>query len=196
MEKLVEPESILQLAWSQMVTACTMRRHPFHTPSLATTSQRGPEVRSVILRHVDTENWEVRANADVRSPKVIQLLEDSRSSWLFYSFPDHLQVRCYGNTHVHHLDDVAKRAWTASQLLSRRCYLAPLAPTLPLDERHPNIPLELVGREPTEQEAEAGFQNFCVLRCEIVEMDILRLLYDGNLRILARKNSTPIWVAP
>ena len=193
---MTEPESLVDLAWSQIKLACIHRRHPFHTPTLSTLSERGPESRSVILRSADAENWELRANADYRSPKVTQLRQDARSSWLFYSFPEHLQVRCYGQTHVHHLDEIAEEAWRKSQLLSRRCYLAPIAPSLTLDDLRPNLPPELVGREPTEAEAEKGFENFTVLRCQITEMDILSLRYDGNLRVCAKPRNTPVWIAP
>jgi 3-hydroxyisobutyrate dehydrogenase len=193
---VTKPELIVDLAWSLIKMACTQRRHPFHTPTLSTLSERGPEARSVILRHADEENWELRANADYRSPKVNQLKGDPRSSWLFYSFPDHLQVRCYGHTQVHHQDEIADKAWRKSQLLSRRCYLAPIAPSLVINDLRPNLPPELVGREPTEEEAEPGFENFTVLRCRITEMDILSLRYEGNLRVCAKPRNTPVWIAP
>ena len=199
MEKLspiTDPESLLDLAWDQIKQACTTRRHPFHTPTLATVSDRGPEARSVILRYASPKDWELRANADVRSPKARELRVDARSTWLFYSFPDHLQVRCYGRTHVHHLDEIAEKAWHHSQLLSRRCYLAPLPPSTELSDPHSNIPPDLSGREPTSEEAEPGFQNFSVLRCEIEEIDVLALRYEGNVRIRARRHSAPTWTAP
>lgn len=190
------PESLIDLAWGHLMKACTQRKHPFHSPSLATMSARGPETRTVVLRQADNANWELRANADYRSPKVAQLLSDPRSSWHFYSAPDHLQVRCFGRTHVHHLDTIAREAWERSQLLSRRCYLAPIAPSVEMSEIHPNLPPELIGREPTEAEAEPGFENFAVMRCEILEMDVLSLRYEGNVRAVGKPNSTPIWLAP
>lgn len=192
----VDPQSLLEFAWSHIVQACSQRRHPFHTATLCTVSDRGPEARSVILRDADVETWELRANADSRSPKVRQVSADSRSTWHFYSFPDHLQVRCYGQTYVHHGDEIAREAWQKSQLLSRRCYLAPIAPSTPLALPDPNIPSELLDREPTEEESEVGFENFSVLRCEVSELDILSLRYEGNQRILLAKGGVPNWLAP
>ena len=187
---------LTELAWRFIVQACTQRRHPFHTPTLSTLSERGPESRCVILRYADPNAWELRANADVRSPKAQELQSDPRCTWLFYSFPDHLQVRCYGRTQIHHLDDVAAEAWQKSQLLSRRCYLAPMSPSTVLDQPNSNLLPELTDREPTEEEAQAGFANFSVMRCQVEQMDILSLRFDGNVRIQVTPNSNPIWIAP
>ncbi|MEI7575674.1 MAG: hypothetical protein WCK51_02190 [Armatimonadota bacterium] len=190
------PQEMVAFAWKLLLEACHQRRHPFHTPTLCTVSARGPEARSVILRDAGEADWTLRANADVRSPKVKQLETDGRSTWQFYSFPDYLQVRCFGHTQVHHLDEIANEAWKRSQLLSRRCYLAPLPPSAPLEKLESNMPPDLAGREPTEEESRAGFQNFAVLQCHVEEMDILSLRYEGNLRLRAIRNQSPIWTAP
>ncbi len=185
-----------EVAWDLLFHAVTHRRHPFHTAVLATTSERGPEARSVILRHVDRETWEVGCHVDVRSPKAKEVLADPRVSWLFYSFPDKLQVRCRGIATLHHQDNIAAEMWARTQLLSRRCYLAPLAPSEAADGPVQNIPEHLVGREPTEEESVGGFENFGVLRCKVQEMDILSLEYTGNRRLLARADGSQIWLSP
>jgi uncharacterized protein YaeQ len=71
-----------------------------------------------------------------------------------------------------------------------------MSPSTALDQPNSNLLPELADREPTDEEAQAGFANFSVMRCQVEQMDILSLRFDGNVRIQVTPNSDPIWIAP
>jgi pyridoxamine 5'-phosphate oxidase len=182
---------LYERAWNELSRAVAHRRHPFHTCCLATVRKGIPQARIVVLRYAEQNT--VGCHADVRSPKAQEASE--MSSWLFYSFPDKLQIRATGRSKIHHLDDTAAEAWAGSQLLSRRCYLAPYAPGASMSEASRNMPPGLEDREPTEEESQLGFKNFCVIRTQIETLEVLSLEFEGNLRCCFTGHSHQ-WLAP
>jgi pyridoxamine 5'-phosphate oxidase len=190
----VTKEELFALGWGEIVLATKQRKHPFHTATYSTLGADGPDSRVVTLRYA--KDWVVGFHADVRSPKAQQSISDSRVCWLFYSSPHKLQVRGYGRTVVHHLDDVAREAWEASKLLSRRCYLAPLAPSSVTSLATNNIPEFLADREPVEEEAVPGFENFSVVRTHLTSLEVLKLEFGGQWRARFGQDGVSEWLAP
>ena len=71
-------------------------KHPFHTGVLATTRPDGCELRTVVLRSVDSETRSLVVHTDARSDKVRQIRADPRVSWLFYDPRRKVQLRLRG----------------------------------------------------------------------------------------------------
>lgn len=186
-------KELYDLAWDSLSSAVSNRKHAFRAATLATISNGQPSLRIVTLRYA-SEN-QIGCHADIRSPKAIECREQRFSSWLFYSFSDKLQLRISGTTRVHHMDAVAEEAWSKSQLLARRCYLAPLAPSDLCDPEFANLPAGLEQREPTEEESEQGFANFSVIRTNVETLDVLSLAFQGGRRCRFTADGHE-WLAP
>ena len=173
---------LFEFAWNHLEAGRDHRKHPFHTFALATQSEEGPEVRTAVLRRVSRTARTVGFQADRRSPKVKEMIENPRVALCFYSFPDRLQVRIKALASVYHLDEIAEEAWSRVALLSRRSYLIEPGPSAESARPSSGIPDHLVGREPDEEESIPGFQNFAFITCHISELDVLALEYTGNKR--------------
>jgi 3-hydroxyisobutyrate dehydrogenase len=76
------------------------------------------------------------------------------------------------------------RAWSATRLMSRRCYLAPFAPSIDVDHPTPNLPDALVDRDPTQEESESGRAHFAVVRTVAHQIEWLVLHHAGNRRAM------------
>jgi 3-hydroxyisobutyrate dehydrogenase len=179
-ERLAE---VWQSVWAMMATGRDSRRHPFHSPTLATVSPSGtPEARTVILRYVDAESWVLGAQADARSGKIESLRRQPVAEWHFYAAEEKRQVRARGRTQLHRGDNVAREVWPKVAPLSRRCYLSRIAPGDHTADWTPGFDEEWADREPTAEESEAGFAQFVVIRTEIEWMDVLDLEFTGHRR--------------
>ncbi|MEM7444002.1 MAG: pyridoxamine 5'-phosphate oxidase family protein, partial [Pseudomonadota bacterium] len=194
------PEA-LGAVWQAFESGARDRRHAFHTPGLVTVGLDGsPKARIVVLRAFDRQAATLRCHTDLRSPKVSELAADPRVSVLAYDSGAKLQVRLEGTAEVQTQTPSANAAWTSSTLWARRCYSAPFAPGDETGEPHGNLPDDLSGRQPTEQEAEAGRDNFAIVQLTVEKVDWLFLEATGHRRGLhVRSGSggwTSSWIAP
>ncbi len=171
--------------WRMLQEATGTRHHGFHLPTLATVSENGePAARIVVLRGADRAGRYVTCHTDARAPKVAQVDAQSLSAWVFYDAEARVQVRALGRVAVLDpaIDAFAREAWLGTNLSSRRCYMAPSAPSLKCDAPSPNLPESVRDRLPTEEESQAGLANFRVLKATIEAMDYLHLAHDGHIR--------------
>lgn len=179
--------SILVQIWIDLGQGVVRARHPFHTPALASQADSGPDVRTVVLRHVDPSRRRLLCHTDFRSPKVGELQASPDVAWLFYDPGNKTQLRIKGRVQVHHEDELARARWEQSTTRSRQCYHAAYAPGTPGTATLAAEPLE------------AGFDNFAVIDCTVTSIDWLYLRSRGHLR--ARFEWQDItwhsqWIAP
>jgi len=192
---------ILQWVWDALHQATLSAKHPYHNGMLATLGAEGAvDNRVVVLREVNAQQRWLDCNTDVRAEKVQQIQQHPSVAWLFWNPKAKVQIRIQGQAHIHIDDDIAKHRWEQSTLSSRRCYLAPHAPSSPIDEPDGNLPKEVVGRIPTEQEAAAGWDNFSAVRTQITRIDWLYLYHAGHQRAQfswdAEGNFSQGWINP
>ncbi|NKC30298.1 pyridoxamine 5'-phosphate oxidase family protein [Falsiroseomonas selenitidurans] len=148
------------------------RRHPFHTPTLATIAADGaPSARTVVLRGFAAEDRLLRIHSDVRAAKVAELTADPRASLHFYDQGAAVQLRLSGSVTLHRGDAVAEAAWQQSRPLSRLCYAIDPAP----GSACPAPP-------PMPEDVEAGRPHFCVLRFRLATLEWLHLARQGHRR--------------
>jgi hypothetical protein len=185
--------ALFERGWQLLQEALRNRKSGFRTFTLATIGQAGAEARTVVLREVDAELGFFRFNADVRSAKVAELREHPNATALFYDAAQKFQIRARVSAVIHHQDEIAREAWTATALLARRCYLAPFVPSTPLEAFHPNLPEHLVGREPEEAESIGGFDNFSPVRLHVTTFETFSLDYEGHLRVLSSRSPDSGW---
>ncbi len=148
------------------------RRHPFHTPTLATLAADGaPAARTVVLRGFDTTARQLRIHTDRRAAKVAELAAHPRASLHLYDAGAAVQLRLTCLASLHDAGPVADAAWAASRDFSRMCYAIDPAPGTPCTTPPP-APLD----------AEAGRANFCAVLLRIDALEWLHLAAGGHRR--------------
>ena len=176
-------DQVLETIWTELEIGAAKAKHGFHQPVLATTAPDGtPSARTVVLRKADRAAGTVACHTDARAPKIDHLRSHPTAVWCFYDKSCRVQIRATGVVTIHTDDAIADDHWNRSPTRSRRCYAAPATPGSEADHPSPNLPDELIGRDPTPQESEAGRANFAVLLCTIQMLDYLELHHDGHVR--------------
>jgi 3-hydroxyisobutyrate dehydrogenase len=153
--------------------------------------QTVPDVRHVVLRRVDLPSRTLAFHVDARSPKFHQLQRTATLKWLFYDPPTRLQVRIAASVALHHMTDLARSRWEASQPMSRLCYLTPFTPGQPV-----TLPPTQAGRA---IDPNFGFENFGVVETTAHDLDCLYLHHQGHRRAyIDYRHPTPQarWIAP
>jgi hypothetical protein len=161
--------------WALLAEGVAKAASPFHTPALATIAERGPDVRTVVLRHADPVTREISCHTDWRSTKRSQIERVSDVCWLFYDPERKIQLRLRGRVSLHRMTDLAQERWSQCSLGSRRCYAAPVAPGTPVTE-----PM------PAPQGVEEGWEHFTVITSVVDSVDWLYLQAEGHRRALIR----------
>jgi general stress protein 26 len=173
----------LSVTWAQLRLAVADAKHEWHLPVVSTIGLDGsPEARTVVLRAADEANRELVFNTDRRSLKPREIERSSRIAWTFYERGHRVQLRMSGPATIHADDAIADEAWSRTSLSSRRCYLAPHAPSSILEAWDPNLPQDLLASIPDQTTSEGGRSNFMVVRTRIDRLDRLELHHDGHLR--------------
>lgn len=109
------------------------RRHPFHTPTLATLGLDGaPQARTLVLRGCDPAGRGLRLHTDRRAGKWAELRAEARCALHLYDAGAAIQLRLAGRASLHDADAVADAAWEATRPFSRRCYAVEPAPASPV----------------------------------------------------------------
>lgn len=180
------------LAWALALVARGVadRRHPFHTPVLATTGIDGaPQARTVVLRGIDPVTRQLRLHTDARAGKVAELEAEPRATLMFYDPGAQLQLRLAGRATLHRDDALADDAWAASRDFSRMCYAIEPAPGRAI-AAPPAAPLD----------SQAGRPHFCAVILHLHTLESLHLAAGGHrrARFAWDQASTPTatWLVP
>ena len=182
------PEALWTRVSSEMLTAATSARHPFHLPTVITVGPDGfPQARTVVLRFFDPARREAWFHTDVRSGKVTDLLREPRVALHWYIPSYRLQLRIPAIATVHTDDTRARAAWNGSATMSRACYASGDAPGTPL-EAFPPAPAQPAVDD------DSGFDIFAVVGCQFDEIDLLALHSAGHQRVrLDLRHTPPTW---
>ncbi|MAT13952.1 MAG: hypothetical protein CMJ46_01625 [Planctomyces sp.] len=193
-------DQILADVFDELEHAPSQPDHPWRLPVLGTTGSHGCELRTVVLRKFAPAQLALYCHTDLRSPKVAQLQQHPRTSWLFYHPGRRVQVRVTGITQLHQGDALANEFWNASAPASLNLYRALRAPGTIEAAPSSNLPPELAGRPLTREEVEPGRQLFVLIETTLQSIDWLRIDQSGSLRALfkwdAEGKRTANWVAP
>ena len=173
-------------AATALARAVVDAKHEWHLPVITTLGlDGGPEARTVVLRGAefpDSGTPTLRFHTDRRSGKIEELERDPRVGMLFYERRHKVQVRVSGRACVHVDDQIADQAWARTAVSSRRCYLAPHAPSATLDGWHPNLPEDWRHAVPDEAICETGRANFAAVVVRVETLERLELHHDGHVR--------------
>jgi pyridoxamine 5'-phosphate oxidase len=183
---------ILNLCWQLLDHGTKDRRSGFHHPVVATVDAMGkPKSRVVILREAHASGKTLRFNADIRTQKWGELAAQPSISLTFYDEPEKTQLRIDGRARLHTGDDTAKKAWDASQRMSRIGYCALPGPgTTIASPEHFNLP------QP-DDDSSAGLANFGTIIIDVQSIEWLYLKVRGNRRALFDLDAnTAQWLVP
>tara|TARA_Y100000739_G_scaffold179643_1_gene157702 strand:- start:4215 stop:4811 length:597 start_codon:yes stop_codon:yes gene_type:complete len=194
-----EFQEIYKKIEESMLEALKNSAHPFRTFSLASTDEKIPSLRTVVLREFSLDDRFLDCHSDLRSPKVIELKKNNRFSALFYSSEKKIQLRFKGTVEIFNKNSITKQRWDNVTPSSKRCYMGPFSPSESLEEYHPNIPDDVKFKNPSDHKSLVGYNNFVIIRCHFHEIDFLKLKYSGHKRckfIFEEEDIKVNWVAP
>lgn len=165
-------------AWALLVRGAADRRHPFHTPQVATIGEDGaPSVRTVVLRGAEPGSRTLRFHTDARSRKARELAAEPRIALHAYHPGAKIQLRLSGLATLHRDDAVAAASWAATRPFSRACYRVAASPGTAAGD--PYAALAEAGDGP-----EAGREAFVAVTVSVTRIEFLFLAAAGHRRAL------------
>ena len=170
--------------WALLTRAVNDRSSEFRTPVFICGDEKNLDGRVVVLRKTDEQNISLQFHSDIRSTKIDAIKKNSNSSLLFYGKKEKIQLRMKVQSKLHYNDEITKESWDKTGHISRKCYLVTNGPgtksekpTSGLDKKFDNFSF-------TKEESEAGYKNFCVIKCKIKSIEWLYLAAKGHRRAL------------
>lgn len=179
-------EELLVKIFAMLIRGTTDRKSPLHTPTVATIGADGsPNARVVVFRKFLQDERILIFHTDLRSPKIEEIRNEARISWLLYHPNENLQLRISGKAVIHsEANDALKlQQWQATWNFGRRCYMG-AAPSRISETPTSGLPDAIAESEPTKEESEVGFPNFAVISTKISSIDCLELHIKGHRRSL------------
>jgi pyridoxine/pyridoxamine 5'-phosphate oxidase len=190
---------ILSQIWQLLVRGGVDRRSPLHTPMVVSLTPDGkPDARVMVLRKAEPTPATLRFHTDSRSPKCAEL-HGQPVAILGYHAPEAIQLRIHGHGIVESEGPAVDAAWAASSLFARRCYLATQPPGTILPAPGSNLPAEIEGQQPTDEQIAPARPNFALVHIHIESIDWLHLANSGHRRARFTFNAanwSAEWLAP
>ena len=185
--------------WSTLESSTRDPSHPFRLAALGTNSLTGPTVRTVVLRTVDSAHRQLVFFTDARSPKVAEIRQHPRVTWLFYHPGDRVQIRAEATAEIHHGDEIALRGWQQTPIVSRVNYCAANPPGTRIARALDSLPRELRAMIPNAENTAHGLENFAVVRSVVNRLDWLWLNPEEHRRAEFRWDGNVFqgnWITP
>ena len=194
------PKLIFDNIKELLIEGVKNRHHPFHTPVFTNTDSNNlGDSRIIVLRNFDPKNLILNFHTDFRSPKITRLLQNNKSSFVFYDINLKIQLRIKATSNVNNQNYTTRIMWDKTRLMSRKCYLTKKAPSSITSDPEDGIDLSLKGKEPTKNDSEKGYKNFAVVENKIMEIDWLYLDANGHRRLNIKVNNKKPsfdWIIP
>ena len=183
--------------WDLLTNAVKDRSSEFRTPVFICGNDRDLDGRVVVLRKADQQNNFVQYHSDIRSSKIEKIKSNPNCSILFYGKQEKIQLRIKAECKVHFNDDVTKESWDKTGHISRKCYLVTNGPGTESDKPTSGLDNKFDNFDYTKEESEAGYKNFCVIRCKVKSIEWLYLAAKGHRRALFDLENNKIdWLVP
>ena len=185
--------------WDLLNSGLQNRDAPFHIPVFTCSNKDACDSRIVVLRGIDEKEKKIWFHSDIRSNKIKILKSNPEATLLFYDKSEKIQLRIIGNTKINYQNEITKKSWRKTTLMSRQCYLGKnppgslsIEPSSGLTEHVDNLKYSL-------DESEIGYKNFCVVETFIKSIEWLYLAAKGHRRAyFAFKNNSlqKKWLIP
>ena len=191
--------SIKNKIWSYLEDSIKDRHSEFRTPVFITSNNNEPDGRIVVIRGADRHSLCLWFHADIRSSKVNILKTNPNAFLVFYDKKEKIQLRIKVECIINFKNNISKNAWQNTQQISRKCYLASLAPGTKLEKPGTSIDEKFEAFEYSFEDSEMGEDNFCVVTCKISTIEWLYLSVKGHRRAkidLNSKENQFQWLVP
>jgi len=139
------------------------------------------------------------SHCDRRTPKVRQICDNPKISWLFYHPKRQIQLRLTGTAMVHTEDSTADSQWEKVRITSRLNYCTEKPPGWPAEDPTSGLPDLLRHKAPGMFDEQGARKNFAAIVCRFDRMDWLKLRLTGNIRAQFHwedNQPTTSWVIP
>ena len=170
--------------WALLVRAVNDRSSEFRTPVFICGDEKNLDGRVVVLRKSDEQNISLQFHSDIRSTKIDTIKKNPNSSLLFYGKKEKIQLRMKVESKLHYNDEVTKESWDKTGHISRKCYLVINGPGTKSEKPTSGLDKKFDNFDFTKEESEAGYKNFCVIKCKIKSIEWLYLAAKGHRRAL------------
>jgi pyridoxamine 5'-phosphate oxidase len=168
--------------WVRLLNGSLKGKDAFHNATVANINKQGINMRTVVLRKVDTTQKALTFHTDIRSGKWKELNEDNNISCLFYDAAGGVQIRLAGKVTLHNDDEIAEEAWLKSNPNSRKIYMGEVGPSENSELPTSGLPAAFESANPTLKESETGRKNFGVVVSKVNWMEWLWLNNKGHRR--------------
>ena len=183
--------------WSLLTDAVKNRSSDFRTPVFICGNDKDLDGRVVVLRKADKQNNFIQYHSDIRSSKIEKIKKNPNCSILFYGKEEKIQLRIKAECAVNHDNEITKDSWEKTGHISRKCYLVTNGPGTESDKPTSGLDNKFDNFDFTKEESEAGYKNFCVIRCNIKSIEWLYLAAKGHRRALFDlENNKKNWLVP
>ena len=183
--------------WSLLTDAVKNRSSEFRTPVFICGNDKDLDGRVVVLRKADQQNNFIQYHSDIRSSKIEKIKKNPNCSILFYGKEEKIQLRIKAECAVNHDNEITKESWVKTGHISRKCYLVTNGPGTESEKPTSGLDNKFDNFDFTKEESEAGYKNFCVIRCNIKSIEWLYLAAKGHRRALFDlENNKKNWLVP
>ena len=189
------PKEIFQEELQNLQSAVRDAAHEYHLFSVATSSNNIPELRTVVLRDIDLDNYKISFHTDSRSPKYNQIIKNSSVSVLFYSISKRTQIRIKGKAEASNNKKLLSSIWNKLNKDSKECYQGEIPPSGIIPDA--KILNDIID-DPSIDNNNLGFENFSRIIINVSSFEILRLHHLGHKRLfcdLSKNNTSFQWIA-
>ena len=184
--------------WSLLNEAVKDRSSEFRTPVFICGDDEDFDGRVVVLRKADQQNNFIQYHSDIRSSKVEKIKKNPNCSILFYGKEEKIQLRVKAECEINYNNEVTKESWEKTGHISRKCYLVNNGPGTVSDKPTSGLDKKFDNFDFTKKESEAGYKNFCVIKCKIKSIEWLYLAAKGHRRALINFSGSKkfTWLVP
>ena len=183
--------------WNLLTQAVKDRSSDFRTPVFICGNDKDIDGRVVVLRKADQQNNLIQYHSDIRSSKIEKIKKNPKCSILFYSKEEKIQLRVKVNCEVNYNNDITKESWEKTGHISRKCYLVANSPGTESEKPTSGLDNKFDNFDFTKEQSEAGYKNFCVIKCKIKSIEWLYLAAKGHRRAKFNlENNKDTWLVP
>ena len=184
--------------WALLTRAVSDRNSEFRTPVFICGDKNNLDGRVVVLRKADEKNLILQFHSDIRSTKIGTIKNNPNSSLLFYGKKEKIQLRMNVESKLHYNDEITKKSWDKTGHISRKCYLVTNGPGTKSEKPTSGLDNKFDNFDFTKEESEAGYKNFCVIKCKIKSIEWLYLAAKGHRRALIefQRSKKFSWLVP
>ena len=192
-----DSKEIEKKIWDLLSKAVKDRSSEFRTPVFICGNDKDLDGRVVVLRKADEQQSLIQYHSDIRSSKIEKIEKNPNCSILFYGKEEKIQLRIKAKCKVNYNNDITKESWEKTGHISRKCYLVTNGPGTLSNKPTSGLGKKFDNFNFTKEESEAGYKNFCVIRCNIKSIEWLYLAAKGHRRaFFDLENNKKNWLVP